>query len=119
MDYSQKENPIEDYSHTYHMHKPNFQEWEDEYDRKRIKDCLRPKNRAAMELVEEVCDSLEYQGSMMYDEYPDKELFIRYCREIEERVSSRQPITAELIECYMMNEFDKRRCRNRRCCCWW
>ena len=36
--------------------------------------------------VEEECDRMEYDGSMMFDEYPDKFMMEHLCRKIEQEV---------------------------------
>lgn len=33
-------------------------------------------------LVKNECDSMEYTGSLLYDEYPDKIMFMKKCNEI-------------------------------------
>ena len=36
--------------------------------------------------IEEECDRMEYDGSMMFDEYPDKFMMEHLCRKIEQEV---------------------------------
>lgn len=38
--------------------------------------------RRIQEQVEEECDLLDYEGSRLYDEYPDKYMFYHLCRKI-------------------------------------
>ncbi|MGI6012252.1 MAG: hypothetical protein ACOX8H_12285 [Ruminococcus sp.] len=74
-------------------------------------------------LVERECDRMEYDGSMMYDEYPDKFMMEHICRRIEEEVENsgihaqekRNPGISELIRVLFFNELYRRRCRHRRC----
>lgn len=40
--------------------------------------------------VVEVCDSLDYDGSILYDEYPDKFVLSRYCDKIYQGIDSAQ-----------------------------
>lgn len=40
--------------------------------------------------VTEVCDSLDYDGSILYDEYPDKFVLSRYCDKIYEDMEASQ-----------------------------
>ena len=79
-------------------------------------------------LAEEACDLLEYPGSPMYDEYPDKlQLFLmrqRICKKIrenelefrdydEKNEKEKFPLW-DLVEVMMYQELYKRRCDNRR-----
>ena len=41
--------------------------------------------RRIQEQVEEECDLLDYEGSRLYDEYPDKYMFYHLCRKIRQR----------------------------------
>ncbi|MGI6007017.1 MAG: hypothetical protein ACOX8E_05945 [Ruminococcus sp.] len=74
-------------------------------------------------LVEQECDRLEYDGSMMYDEYPDKFMMEHICRRIEEEVENSEihaqerkgPEISDLIRVLFFNELYRRRCRRRRC----
>ena len=43
-----------------------------------------------MEDVEECCDRLEYEGSMMYDEYPDRLSLLRKSQEVWEQAQKRE-----------------------------
>lgn len=72
--------------------------------------------------IEEECDRMEYENSMVYDEYPDKlQLRLmcgRACRNIEK---SEKGIYEEdmgklrdLVEVMLYQELYKRRCDNRR-----
>lgn len=38
------------------------------------------------QLVEKECDRMEYDGSMMYDEYPDPLMVTQICRRISEKI---------------------------------
>ncbi len=37
------------------------------------------------DIIEEECDKLEYEGSMMFDEYPDRLSLLQLCKKIEEQ----------------------------------
>lgn len=91
--------------------------------------------------VEEECDRMEYEGSMMYDEYPDKLQLRLLCGRIydkakkdgvsggysayepedgvEAQAGMRRPPKndwlRELIEVMVFQELYKRRCDHRRC----
>ena len=81
-------------------------------------------------LVEQECDRLEYDGSMMFDEYPDKLMMELLARKIEEQyldqmadrdremetqeLGRRQNGLRDLIGVLLYNEMYCRRCRRRR-----
>lgn len=78
--------------------------------------------RKIQEKVEAECQILDYEGSRLYDEYPDRFMLRHMCRcirkEMEPEVSS-QGISGsfleELIEVLLYQEISRRRCRRRRC----
>lgn len=85
--------------------------------------------------VERECDKMEYEGSIMYDEYPDKLMLEQICIRIgnelqnetgSEEVESQQwdrgyyhrPYRGgfdDLVGILLLNEMQRRRCRHRRC----
>lgn len=74
------------------------------------------------EKVEEECDLLDYEGSRLYDEYPDKymlyHLSSRIKEEIQPEMSSqavRESFLDELIQVMLYQEISRRRCRRHRC----
>ncbi len=86
--------------------------------------------------VGEICDRMEYEGSMMFDEHPDKTMVRRLSDEIYEQTgdiwpretvqepdgvmsmqyqgNGRGPL-GELIQILLLQEMHHRRCRHRRC----
>jgi hypothetical protein len=95
--------------------------------------------------VVEMCDSIDYEGSILYDEYPDKFVLSKYCDKIFEEMepsqvemssesvesqdvsgSRRQPCRncrphdgrRDLIDVLFFNEMFRRRCRKGRCHRW-
>ncbi len=69
-------------------------EWlvrQDEEDRARLKELYPSRIRQIQEEVEHVCDSLEYEGSMMFDEMPEKqriqELSEGIARKMQEKIA--------------------------------
>ena len=78
---------------------------------------------------------MEYDGSMMFDEYPDKFMMEHLCRKIEREILSedekedqqqsktetramerdRGDGLRDLIGVLLFNEMFRRRCRHRRC----
>lgn len=67
--------------------------------------------------VEEECDRLEYDGSMMYDEYPDRLQLRLMCRRIYEQVKDGEENPGkwlqELVEVLAYQELCRRRCEHR------
>ena len=75
-------------------------------------------------LVEQECDRMEYDGSMMFDDYPDQLMMRQICRRIEEKLpeegkeveaAQRNEGLQDLIGVLLYNEMYRRRCRRRRC----
>ncbi|MDO5389867.1 MAG: hypothetical protein Q4F24_02090 [Eubacteriales bacterium] len=112
----------------------NFQDplfWEEERLQEREERLMRsfyPKT--ALELqrkVEEECDRLDYPGSFIYDEYPDKFMMEQVCRRIkgdmemsqlrDDRRDDRRDgnLLDELIHVLLFQEMRRRRCRHGRC----
>lgn len=78
--------------------------------------------REIQEKVEEECGRLDYEGSMLYDEYPDKYMLYHLCarirKELEPEMSAAEIPGAfldELIQVLLYQEISRRRCRRRRC----
>ena len=91
--------------------------------------------------IEEECDRMEYDGSMMFDEYPDKVMFERIKNRIYDKVQEKYPVEEEddrdqamvmqqevyrrypprknwlgdIIEVLLYQEMYRRRCRRRSC----
>lgn len=64
-------------------------------------------------LVEEECERLEYEGSMIYDEYPDQLQLRLLCRRVSERAQSMKIQTEqkeELIQVLVYQELYRKRC---------
>lgn len=74
------------------------------------------------ERVEEECDHLDYEGSRLYDEYPDKYMFYHLCNKIKESIepemtgqSAPGGFLDELVQVMLCQEISRRRCRRKRC----
>ena len=69
--------------------------------------------------VEEECDRMEYDGSMMYDEYPDQLQLRLMCRRIYDQVAEEMENPGEwlldLIQGMTYHELCQRRCEYRNC----
>ena len=67
-------------------------------------------------LAEEACDLLEYPGSPMYDEYPDREFLYRELSKVKERHPEETAGGKEeqdLLQVMFINEIYRRRILNR------
>ena len=74
------------------------------------------------ERVEEECDLLDYEGSRLYDEYPDKYMLYHLSSRIKESIQPelsseavRESFLDELIQVMLYQEISRRRCRRHRC----
>ena len=74
--------------------------------------------------IEDECDRVAYEGSVMFDEYPDKYTLQAICRTIYRKVNDLEELKGtscckdpvyQMIEVMLLNEIYKRRCRYRRC----
>lgn len=74
------------------------------------------------EKVEEECQHLDYEGSRLYDEYPDKYMLYHLGRKIREDLMpemSAQEVPGglldDLVQVLLYQEISRRRCRRHRC----
>ena len=65
--------------------------------------------------MEEECDRMEYDGSMMYDEYPDRLQLRLMCRRIYDKAEEENPGAwlMDLIEVMTYQELCRRRVEHR------
>ena len=73
------------------------------------------------EKVEEDCQLLDYEGSRLYDEYPDKFMLHQLCRQIRTQVEGEtaaqgvpDSLMDDLIQVLLCQEISRRRCRRHR-----
>ena len=105
-----------------------FLPWTDEKtrDKRRFQELYPSLARQIQPLVEEACDRMEYEGSLMFDEYPDKLLIRRMVRSIYEKLdkgayqdelaaqeNTGKNWTEEYVAVLLLNEMYQRRCRRR------
>lgn len=104
------------------------QEREQERDMQVMKSFYSRTAAVIQELAEQECDRMEYDGSMMFDEYPDQLMMGNLCRKIEKQYRERMEQSGELeamhrvkednlqdlIGVLLYNEMFCRRCRRRR-----
>lgn len=62
-------------------------------------------------LISDYCDKLEYNNSIMYDEYPDKERMLLIVSSIRSSMEAKP--SPELVMILLINEFVHRRIRRR------
>ena len=104
---------------------PRFfdREWEQERDLRIMQSYYSGRTAEIQKLVERECDRMEYDGSMVFDDYPGKFMMRRICRRIEEQLeekgksggSSGGEELEELIGVLLCGEMYRRRCRRRNC----
>lgn len=116
------------------MHKEDV---EDDKDSRFIKGLYPPAAQEIINFVEEECDKLEYEGSRMFDESPDRHMLQEMQQRIYEKVKYmdqgeseavyamshydrwRKPHgegwLGDLIGVILFDEIYRRRCRYRRC----
>ncbi|MGN0349812.1 MAG: hypothetical protein ACI4DR_09785 [Roseburia sp.] len=124
---------------SYPMQNLYLTEMEYEKDMDRMKELYPKTVGRILECVEEECDKMEYEGSLMFDEYPDRLMLERIVDEIYQKVAEgdedmeaeqyrgdrrprrrrREDYLQDLIGVILNNEMYRRRCRHRRCRRWW
>ena len=104
---------------------PFDQEREQEKDLQLMQSYYSRRASRIQEKVERECDRMEYEGSMMFDEYPDKFMLYQLSRRIREEAEpemAAQEIPGrfldELIQVLLHQEIFRRRCRRHRCRNW-
>lgn len=105
-----------------------FLPWEDEKarDQRRFRELYPALAKRIQPLVEEACDRMEYEGSFMFDEYPDELSLRRLSRSIYEKLDKKtyqddlmmQEMTGrnwleDFVRIMLLNEMYQRRCRRR------
>ena len=107
---------------SYPMQNLYLTEMEYEKDMERMKELYPKEVTGILEAVEEECDKMEYEGSLMFDEYPDRFMTERIVEHSYEEISSEEKdkeLICSLIGVILSNEMYRRRCRHRRCRRWW
>ena len=95
---------------------------EDEMDSRRLQELYPIMARRLQPYVEEVCTRLEYPGSMMYDEYPDRLSLLRQAKSVWEEARAQENFEEpepkweqlqDLIGVLLLQEMLRRRKKNR------
>lgn len=121
-----------------------WQEMESERDMQKLKEMYPDAAKEILPYVEEECDKMEYDGSVMFDEYPDRVMMGRIRNNIYDRVKDRYELPEEgdkdevlamnretrrrypprknwlgdMIDVLLFQEMHRRRCRHRNCRGW-
>ena len=96
----------------------------------RMKELYPKRMKELLAYVEEECDKMEYEGSMMFDEYPDRVLLFKTANDIYDNAmvltqtdrsgKGRDRDLLDVIQVLLYDEMYRRRGRRRRCCRkWW
>lgn len=119
-------------------------EEENERDWQKLKEMYPEMAKIILAEVENVCDSMEYEGSMMFDSMPDKVRIRKMTEAIYEKVKDRYPVEeapdrddmfamnqegrrryppkqnwlSDFIQVLLYQEMFQRRCRHRGCRRW-
>ena len=114
---------------TYPMTNVYQTEREYERDMERMKEMYPKRMKRLLAYVEEECDKMEYEGSMMYDEYPDRVLLYKTAADIYDKAVPVQDAECkncrrdrdlmDVIQVLLYDEMYRRRGRRRRCCRRW
>ena len=108
--------------------------WEDEKarDQRKFRELYPALARQIQPLVEEECDRMEYDGSFMFDEYPDQLQIRRVSRRIYSKLNKKdyeddlmmqetngRNWMEDFVTMMLLNEMYQRRCRRRDRRCNW
>lgn len=119
---------------TYPIQNLYMTEMEYERDMERMKELYPGEVKRLQKLVEQRCNEMEYEGSRMYDENPDRMMLEEEAERLLERFLQENPqyeLSAQqrghqnqnwlrsLIGILFHDEMYRRRCRHRRCNRWW
>ena len=110
----------------YQMYLPggNY-EIEESYERdfRKLQELFPREAKLVQVQVREQCDQLEYMGSSMFDEYPDRCTIEALCRRIYRNLNPQEELTGvqcenpsllQLIQVMLLSEMHFRRCRQHR-----
>ena len=125
---------------TYPIQNMYLTEMEYEKDMERMKELYPRDVKVLQEMIEERCNQMEYEGSRIYDENPDRYMLEEEAHRLYNRFIHENPQYGELrdnmhiqqygryqennwlrslIGILFHDEIYRRRCRNRRCRRWW
>lgn len=91
-------------------------EEEHERDKKRIHNMYPMDAKRLMPFVEEMCDRMEYEGGILYDECPDPLIMRLKCREICRQImkpDDAEDVLLDICQILLYHEMFLRRCKRR------
>lgn len=89
---------------------------EHERDKKRIQNMYPEMAKRLAPYVEESCDRMEYEGGILYDEYPDQLRMRMKCSEICKQVQGEndaEDVMTDICQILLYHEMYLRRCKRR------
>lgn len=89
---------------------------EHERDKKRIRNMYPETAKRLTLFVEEACDRMEYEGGILYDEYPDQLMMRMKCREICKQAQNEddaEDVMMDICQILLYHEMYLRRCKRR------
>ena len=92
MNYRDDDNNKIPFYMTYPMQNIFLEEAEYERDMERLKNMYPQDVRNVQRMVEEECDKMEYEGSMMFDESPDRLMLRQICDRIYQRLMEEEEV---------------------------
>lgn len=93
---------------------PLDQEQAQEKDLQVMKSFYSRRAARIQEKVDRECDRMEYDGSMMFDEYPDKFMMEHLCRKIEQEVLKEEEGNTSVLIIEETRQGGQGSCGNRR-----
>ena len=99
---------------SYPMQNLYLTEMEYEKDMDRMKELYPKEVGRIVECVEDECDRMEYEGSLMFDEYPDKFMMEHLCRKIEQEVLKEEEGNTSVLIIEETCQGEQGSCGNRR-----
>lgn len=107
----------------YPMRRDTAHEAAYEKDLRKLQELFPREARVIQEQIREQCDQMEYEGSAMFDEYPDRYTLESICRRIYRDTNPEEELTGtaylknplyQMIQVMLLEEMYFRRCRYRR-----
>ena len=97
-----------------------FASYEEDHEDGEFLKCFYPPRLVSLQLlVEDECDKLEFDGSIMFDQYPDKVRLMGIANRVEKKAKEDTKIDISvdrnLLEVMVINEVMRRRIRRRNC----
>jgi hypothetical protein len=90
-----------------------LQEMESEGDMRRFKELYPNVAKEILPWVEDLCDQMEYDGSIMFDVYPDRWMMARLIRQIMAHLKNQSEEIRAQVEVLLYQEMCQRRRRRR------